>query len=146
MDAHFKDNKVDRLFVRGNSETIYFITEGDSVLVGMQYAICGSIRAVFDAKTIRDVAMFEGIDGKIIPPHELQDPDRKLPDFKWRITEKPTRKTVLVRGDAKRFDKSTLRPETTPERTTTTPEKTPQKNNKGTKNSKIIKSKEPIQD
>ena len=135
MDAHFKDNKIDRLFVRGNSETIYFITEGDSVLIGMQYAICGSIRAVFDAKTIRDVAMFEGIDGKIIPPHELQDPDRKLPDFKWRIDEKPTRKTVLVRDKAKRFDKSTLKSDTSP---TTTPEKTPEKLPKKDKDKKII--------
>lgn len=142
MEAQFKENKIDRLFVRGNSETIYFITESDSVLVGMQYAICGSIRAVFDAKTIRDVAMFEGIDGKIIPPHELQDPDRKLPDFKWRITEKPTRKTVLIRGDAKKFDKSTLKPEIIPEKINTTPEKKLEKTKKDTKEPKIIKTKE----
>ncbi len=146
MDAHFKDNKIDRLFVRGNSETIYFITEGDSVLVGMQYAICGSIRAVFDAKTIRDVAMFEGIDGKIIPPHELQDPDKKLPNFKWRIAEKPTRKTVLIRDDAKRFDKLSLKPETISERTTTTPEQMQQKTQKGAKESKRIKEKKTMQE
>ncbi|NJK84310.1 MAG: hypothetical protein HC912_11525, partial [Saprospiraceae bacterium] len=52
------------------------------------------------------IGFYNNVDGKIIPPHELEEGDKTLPGFLWRDDEKPTRLTVLLR------DKVRVRPKT----------------------------------
>jgi len=96
IDALLKDGKMDKVFVTGNAETIYFQLKEDKSLIGMYKIICGSVKAEFElGKELSDVTFYNQINGDLIPPHELQEGSKQLPGFFWRNDERPTRKNIL---------------------------------------------------
>lgn len=96
IDALLKDGKMDKVFVEGNSESIYFqLTEDNKAMTGMYKVICGSVKAEFEENELSEVTFYHQIDGDLIPPHELQEGAKRLPGFLWRDAERPTRQTLF---------------------------------------------------
>jgi lipopolysaccharide export system protein LptA len=94
MEASFKENKLKSVFVDGNSESIFFVLEGDSILSGMNKSICSRIVMSMEKDTIRRVSFLTKPEAQFIPPHELLEPDRRLKGFLWRKEEKPEREDI----------------------------------------------------
>ncbi len=98
ITANFRENEIDHILVDGNGESIYFALEGDTVMVGMNKILCGKMNMRFEEQELSTIKFYTNPEGKFIPPHELQDLDRKLIGFEWRIEEKPTRELVTNRA------------------------------------------------
>ncbi|MDB5273191.1 MAG: hypothetical protein JWO58_1558 [Chitinophagaceae bacterium] len=94
MEATFKDNKLKTVFVNGNSESIFFVLEGDSLVTGMNKSICSRIVMAMEKDTIRRVSFLTKPEAKFIPPNDLLEPDKRLKGFLWRKEEKPEREDI----------------------------------------------------
>lgn len=99
MIAYFKDNKIKRLQVFGNSENIYFALKEDTTFIGMNRVECSDMDIQFvENNKIHKVSYINKPDAIFVPPHELQEPQKKLKDFKWRLNERPDKEQMLKRA------------------------------------------------
>jgi len=95
MTAFFDSSSINRVLVKGNGESIYFALENDSALVGMNKVACSDITIGFMNKALNSISFIKSPDAQFIPPHELQEPDKRLKGFAWREKERPTRRMVV---------------------------------------------------
>lgn len=101
MTAFFQQGDIRRVDVNGNGESIYFALEGDSVMTGMNKTVCSDMILKFATNELQTISFLTNPDASFVPPHELNEPDRRLKGFNWRITEKPTKKDVLAKRTGK---------------------------------------------
>ncbi len=101
MTAEFGNGNINRVFVKGNGESLYFALEEnkrdstDAKALGMNKIICSDITIRFVEGKVNNLTFYKRPDANFIPPHELKDEDKALPGFEWRIDEKPKRKDVV---------------------------------------------------
>jgi len=95
MTAFFRDDKIRRVNVNGNSESIYYALEGDTVVTGMNRAICSDMMVNFGDSKLQSISFLDKPEARFIPPHELTSDDTRLEGYQWLIAEKPTREMVL---------------------------------------------------
>ena len=100
MVAFFKENKIRRVNVDGNGESLYYALDGDTALTGMNRVQCSDMRILFRDGKVGSITFVQKPDAKFIPPHELKPEDERLKDFQWRPLEKPTRASVRGRRAA----------------------------------------------
>ncbi|KAA9327347.1 OstA-like protein [Adhaeribacter soli] len=95
MTAFFRDSKIKRVNVNGNGESIYYALEGDSVVTGMNRAICSDMIILLADNKLQSISFIDKPEARFIPPHELKPEDTRLEGYQWLIAEKPTREMVL---------------------------------------------------
>lgn len=96
MIADFRAGKLNRVFVNGNGESIYFASdEKTGVLTGMNNVLCSNIIIRFKEGKVSNISFIQQPDGNFIPPHEIDDESTKLQDFKWRVDERPVKNDVV---------------------------------------------------
>lgn len=94
MTGYFKEQKVSRLHIQGNGESIYFDLIGDSTLRGMNKMLCANIIMYFEDGKLTKANWLVKPEGEFKPPHLIQEKDRTLEGFRWRETEKPSMETI----------------------------------------------------
>ncbi|MBK6263928.1 LPS export ABC transporter periplasmic protein LptC [Marivirga sp. S37H4] len=96
MTAYFKNDKMDKILVNGNGESIYFaIDDKDNSLIGMNKILCSNMKIQFLNGQMNDITFYKDPEGRFIPPHEINEPETRLKDFNWQIDKKPELKEVL---------------------------------------------------
>ncbi|MDB5233915.1 MAG: hypothetical protein JWR44_908 [Hymenobacter sp.] len=100
MMAYFRDNKLRRVDVLGNAESIFYALDGDTVTTGMNRVLSANMRLLFLESKLNKISVLTNPEAKFIPPHELKPDDERLKGYQWRATERPTRRQVL----GKQFD------------------------------------------
>jgi len=101
MTAFFQKGDIRRVDVNGNGESIYFALEGDTILTGMNKTVCSDMVLKFDIRKLKTISFLTNPDASFVPPHELNEPDRRLKGFKWRIDEKPDKTFVMSKRTKK---------------------------------------------
>ncbi|WP_229359518.1 OstA-like protein [Flectobacillus major] len=91
------DAKLEKVSVDGNGESIYFAIDEKNTLTGMNRVQCSKMNMLFAKNKIARIAFLGKPDGKFMPPKELKEDDKELDGFKWKITEKPTKESILKR-------------------------------------------------
>ncbi len=91
------DSKIERVNVEGNGESIYYAVDEKNTLTGMNRVQCGKMNMNFNKNKISRIAFLAKPEGKFIPPKELKEEDKELDGFRWRITEMPTKESILAR-------------------------------------------------
>lgn len=95
MLAQFENDYIKQVDVNGNGQSIYFALENGEVLMGMNRVDCSNMIMRFQgANELNEITFIKNPDAKFIPPHELSNADLRLPDFAWRVDEKPGRQFV----------------------------------------------------
>ena len=96
MVTYFKDQKIEKVDVSGNGESIYFVMEeeGDAIM-GMNKVICSNMLIRFENNMVKTITFFKNNEGDFIPPHELQESLKQLPGFNWKIDSKPKLSDIL---------------------------------------------------
>lgn len=90
ITAHFIESQIRRVDVNGNAESIYFAIEGDTVMTGMNRAECSDMKLIFKAQNkLQSITQYNKVDALFIPPHELEEPQKRLKGFIWRKEERP---------------------------------------------------------
>jgi lipopolysaccharide export system protein LptA len=96
MTAYMKNDKMDKVLVEGNGESIYFAIDDNTFdLIGMNKVLCSSMKIQFLDGEMNDISFYQAPEGKFIPPHEIEEPETRLKDFNWQIARKPSLIDVL---------------------------------------------------
>ena len=95
MTAYFQQNQMRRIDVLGNAESIYFTLEGDSVMSGMNKSVSASMTLRFVSNKMKQLTWHGNPEASYTPPAELKAENKQFKGFKWRATERPTRRQVL---------------------------------------------------
>jgi len=94
--AFFTDNKLSRVEVTGNGESIFYaLTDDESDIIGVNKSQSSTITILFENNRARKVKFYSSVDSSLIPPHELKAADQTLKGFIWRLNERPTLNQVL---------------------------------------------------
>jgi lipopolysaccharide export system protein LptA len=117
MIAYFRRSQMARIDVLGNAESLYFTLEGDTALSGMNKSYSASMILRFVDNKIKHLTWVTNPDASYTPVHELKPMDKELKGFRWRPTERPTRRVVFGKhfaADIKRAKpKSKAKPKAT---------------------------------
>ena len=116
MVALFHDNKIRRVNVDGNGESLYYALDGDTALTGMNKVVCSDMRIQFRDGKVGSITFIEKPDARFIPPHELKSEQERLADFQWRPTARPTRATTLGKRAPLPVVKKAKKNKTTPKK------------------------------
>jgi lipopolysaccharide export system protein LptA len=96
MTAEVEAGKINRVYVEGNGESLYFMLDDDDMsFTGMNKIICSNIVIRFKDGQVDNLSFYIQPDGSFIPPQELKETDRKLKGFTWKAEERPTREDVV---------------------------------------------------
>ena len=98
--AYFRENRIFRVDVLGNAESLYYALENDTATTGMNKAVSATMTMRFADNKLKTISFLSKPDASFIPPHELKETEERLKGFVWRTQERPTRRQVL----GKQFD------------------------------------------
>lgn len=97
MTANFENNQISKILVNGNGESIYFALEDiDNSLIGMNNILCSDMSINFENSKVDNIVFYVKPEGKLIPPHELEEPDKQLNGFAWREDQRPVKAEMIV--------------------------------------------------
>jgi len=96
MTAEFRDQKINKVVVEGNGESLFFaLSEKDNSSMGMNKIICSNITIRFKEGKVNNFTFYVQPEGSFIPPHELKVEDTTLPGFSWNVERKPEKSDVV---------------------------------------------------
>ena len=88
MIGYIVDQKLDRITVDGNGQTLYYAREEEDI-IGLNHAESSRISIVFKEGKIYKIVFHKQPQGNLKPLIELNDEDKYLPDFEWKISQRP---------------------------------------------------------
>ena len=92
----FQDNELKTIELVQNTEMIYYLYDDNSNdLIGIDKAICSSIRMEIDDNIIKEITFTTNPEGEVFPEDEMEISLKILNGFNWRINEKITNKEEL---------------------------------------------------
>jgi hypothetical protein len=96
MTGYFRENKLYKVRIDGNGETIYYLVDKEE-LVGVNQAKSSSIEIFLDDGKITDIIELQNPEGKLDPPL-LNAPERlRLDGFNWLDWLRPKNKDDIFR-------------------------------------------------
>ncbi len=101
MIAHFQENKIDYITIDGNAESLYFVIDEAAQLKGMNHLQCSHMRINIEEGEIASIAFQIKPQGTFYPPQLIQEEEKKLSNFKWSASERPTKQDVVEHGYGK---------------------------------------------
>ena len=119
--GNIRDNKLTQVNVIGNAESLYYILEEDSSLVGINSAATSEMRILFEDNEIQSITFYNEPDGKLYPDAELHAKDRQLKDFRWLNVYRPANRHEIFSMPVehvvtkKETDENASEPNETPE-------------------------------
>lgn len=97
MEVHFDKGYIKRSDVFGNGESIYFTNDTGGAESSMNKLKCSNMSIYFNNNFVTELRTYREVDGSLIPPFEIKEPDKKLRGFVWRINERPTLRKIVQR-------------------------------------------------
>jgi lipopolysaccharide export system protein LptA len=130
--AYFKQNRISRIDVLGNAESLYYALDGDTAVSGVNKTLSATMRLSFSENQLQKISFLTNPDATFIPPHELKEDDTRLKGYRWRPTERPTRRSVFgkhfasdIKAKSKAKSKSKAKPKAKSPREKSAPSKRP---------------------
>lgn len=98
LNGYFNDGIIDYMRARGNAESIYYIEDDDSALVGVNKASGDIIDMRFANKELNRVVFINEVKGTMYPLTQFPEQEKLLRNFKWHEGRRPKTKFELF-GD-----------------------------------------------
>lgn len=89
LQAKFLDNKIFRMWISGNTESIYYAKDDKDVYMGMNRAKCKEMKVNFAENKPSRILFAGQPEGSFSPMHEVLFKENKLEGFVWRAEERP---------------------------------------------------------
>jgi lipopolysaccharide export system protein LptA len=97
MRGFFVDGKLQRLFVDGNAETIYFNRDSSSKKVtDLLRTLSSRIRVNFKDNKVTNVTWYTKVEKRIVPIDKTKDDDKILKGFIWKPKDRPLSKEAVT--------------------------------------------------
>lgn len=100
ITGFFLNGKLNRMFVDGNAESIYFNREKDSIYTEMNQTVSSRIKIIFKEKEISEIITIKDTEGVRTPIKELKS-DVFLTGFTWKPELRPLSKKEVINGKPK---------------------------------------------
>jgi len=100
MTGHFVNNRLVRIDVDGNAETIYYIREDNKEMIGINKAKGSRLSLYVDDNKIQRITYFDKPDGTMLPESDVSADQRLLKGFEWIPDHRPLHWSEIFR----RFD------------------------------------------
>ncbi len=88
LTGYFKDNKLYKINIEGNGETIYYMLDGDKI-VGINQAKCANLQIFVDDGNITAINELQSPEGVIDPPVQVKPGTLRLEGFSWHEALRP---------------------------------------------------------
>ena len=95
MFAYFIDGNINYMRAKGNAESIYYVLDDDSAVVGVNKIGGDIIDMRFLNKELNRVVVIGQPAGTLVPLLQATEQDRLLRDFKWQDARRPKTKFEL---------------------------------------------------
>lgn len=95
MNGYFADGVIDYLRSKGNAESIYYVMDDDSALMGINKVQGDIIDLRFKNQELDKVVVISDPSGTMIPILKATEQDRQLRSFKWHEARRPKTKYEL---------------------------------------------------
>ncbi|BDD11036.1 hypothetical protein FUAX_34680 [Fulvitalea axinellae] len=96
MTAYLNGEGIEHIDVNGNSESLFYaLEEKKDELIGLNKLICSDMKITFKDGSPDIIRFYQKPEGKLIPPHEIEEPDTRLKGFSWLDAERPFLKDHL---------------------------------------------------
>ena len=92
MTGYFKENKLVKIFVEGNGQTIYFAKDkkdGKDNLIGVNRANCSNLMIHIKENQVEKITFLKKPDATLFPMSDFTPKEFILKDFIWREKERP---------------------------------------------------------
>lgn len=94
MTGYFTEGQMEKLWIDGNGESLYFALEADTLTQGINRILSANIKLTFEEGAIRKANFGIRPDGKFTPVQKIDEKVSRLEGFSWRIEEKPNREAI----------------------------------------------------
>ncbi len=94
MTGYFIEGQMEKLWIDGNGESLYFALEADTLTQGINRILSANIKLTFEEGAIRKANFGIRPDGKFTPVQKIDEKVSRLEGFSWRIEEKPNREAI----------------------------------------------------
>jgi hypothetical protein len=88
MTGYFTDNKLRKIFVEGNGQTLYY-ARSENKLIGINRADCSKLMIWVNEEKVESISFYYQPDAQLYPPGDLSPSEALLKDFIWRGIERP---------------------------------------------------------
>ena len=92
VNAHFKAGQIDRMFVRGNAESVYYIQDEAKAYVGVNHVKSARMKMMFAEGELSDIYFYEQPEGEMQPLAPRGQQPKLLEDFRWEQELRPASK------------------------------------------------------
>ena len=89
MTGHFKEQKLYKVYVEANGETIYFAGEDGAEPDNVNKAKASNLIINIEKNKVKDIVFLTQPDATLYPLNLVSLNDMKLEGFNWRIAERP---------------------------------------------------------
>jgi lipopolysaccharide export system protein LptA len=96
MVCYFRDNKLYRIDVNGNGQTIYY-PEDEDELIGMNKAACSDLIIYLDESKVDRINFLTKPDATLYPLKEIPENLKTLSGFIWLDAERPYKKEDIFK-------------------------------------------------
>ncbi|WP_353126465.1 OstA-like protein [Parapedobacter pyrenivorans] len=97
ITGFFTNNALDRMFIDGNAESIYYmIDEKQQTYTNMYHSRSSRIKILVDSNQIVEFSPIRRVDGKVYPIHLIPQEVEILEGFVWKPGDRPTSKEDLL--------------------------------------------------
>src|SRR5690606_3308252 len=97
ISGFFTNDKLDRVFVDGNAESIYYTIE-DNKFTGMARSISSRIKVLFEDNKMTDVISIRKAATTYYPIAKIPDDQEILDGFIWKPELRPKSKEEVISG------------------------------------------------
>ena len=99
--GYFGNNELERMFVDGNAESLYYGKDDKNKYLGANHALCVNMWMYFKDKKVKSVTFIQKPDAVFTPLKMLPEADRQLKNFNWQIKRKPESREEIMGTDKK---------------------------------------------
>jgi len=97
ITGFFSDNALERMFIDGNAESIYYLVdEKRNIYTDMYHSRSSRIKILLDSNQITHFIPIRSIDGKVYPLNLVPQEEEILEGFVWKPGDRPTSKEDLL--------------------------------------------------
>ena len=95
MTGYMKNNDLYKIFVNGNSETIYYVREEDRTLIGINKAVSSDMLILLENRQPTYITYIDRPVATLYPEKEIPPLELKLKGFKWIEGKRPLKKADI---------------------------------------------------
>lgn len=119
MRGYFKDDKLHKMFIDGNAETIYFARDSvKNTVTGMERSLSTRIGIDFENNKVTRAALYLKPENKYTPMDKVQEDDKILKGFIWKPKDRPVSKESIIPSFSKKAEAKAAKDKGKPGKTT----------------------------